>query len=323
MTQPARRRPADAFTYRLRFPDAGIYWYHPHVREDIQQELGLYGNMLVRSASGAGYGPANREEVLMLDDLLVDDGGLVPLGREAPTHALMGRFGNTDAGERRAATTACAVKRGEVVRFYLTNAANTRTFNLSFPGARMKLVASDVGQYEREEWVESVVIAPAERYVVDVRFDRPGQRGDGEPGARARPPLRPLLRRDRHARRGGRGARRGSRPTSARLQRRCAGTPARRAELERYPALRRTRAPEKTLVLTLETHGLPAVTRRLMQLDSIYFAPVEWSGDHADDELGLHRAAGALDPARPGHRPGEHGHRLALSPWRAGADPIW
>src|SRR3954451_13290741 len=22
------------FTYRLRFPDAGIYWYHPHVRED-------------------------------------------------------------------------------------------------------------------------------------------------------------------------------------------------------------------------------------------------------------------------------------------------
>ena len=40
----ARRR----FTYRLRFPDAGIYWYHPHVREDIQQELGLYGNLLVR-----------------------------------------------------------------------------------------------------------------------------------------------------------------------------------------------------------------------------------------------------------------------------------
>ena len=29
--------------------------------------------------------------------------------------------------------------------------------------------------FEREAWVESVVIAPAERYVVHVRFDRPGK----------------------------------------------------------------------------------------------------------------------------------------------------
>ena len=173
LTQPALA-PGDSFVYRLRFPDSGIYWYHPHVREDVQQELGLYGNILVRSAGGAGYGPANREEVLMLDDLLVNDGGLVPMGGEAPTHALMGRFGNMMLvnGEP---DYRLAVKRGEVVRFYLTNAANTRTFNLSFPGARMKLVASDLGSYGREVWVESVVIAPAERYVVDVRFDRPGQ----------------------------------------------------------------------------------------------------------------------------------------------------
>ncbi|HEU5050397.1 MAG TPA: multicopper oxidase domain-containing protein, partial [Gemmatimonadales bacterium] len=40
--------PGGRFTYELVFPDAGIYWYHPHVREDIQQELGLYGNILVR-----------------------------------------------------------------------------------------------------------------------------------------------------------------------------------------------------------------------------------------------------------------------------------
>jgi FtsP/CotA-like multicopper oxidase with cupredoxin domain len=36
--------------------------------------------------------------------------------------------------------------------------------------------------------------------------------------------------------------------------------------------------PDKALILTLETHGLPPVTERLMQLDSIFFAPVEWSG---------------------------------------------
>jgi FtsP/CotA-like multicopper oxidase with cupredoxin domain len=261
--------------YHLKFPDAGVYWYHPHVREDLQQELGLYGNLLVRPETGTMYGPANREAILMLDDLLVTDAGMVPLGRDAPTHALMGRFGNVLLvnGEP---SYALRVNRGEVVRFFLTNAAGARTLNLSFPGARMKLVASDVGAYQREQWVESVVIAPAERYVVHVRFDRPGTvavvnrvRGLNHlygrffdeqdtlglvtvSGERVKHDLGPGfsgLRQD----------------TAAGL------------ELERYRALA-TAAPQKSLVLTLETNGLPAITQRLLQLDSIYFPPVEWSG---------------------------------------------
>src|SRR5947207_5211198 len=44
--------------------------------------------------------------------------------------------------------------RGEVVPFYLTNASSTRTLNLSFPGARMKLVAADAGPFEREAWID-------------------------------------------------------------------------------------------------------------------------------------------------------------------------
>src|SRR4051812_16118665 len=160
--------PGGRFTYRLRFPDSGIYWYHPHVREDVQQELGLYGNMLVRSPRPDYFSPAHREEILMLDDLLINDDGLVPFGANDATHALMGRFGNVLLvnGEPR---YSLSVKKGEVVRFYLTNVSNTRTFNLSFPGARMKVVAGDVSNFEREAWVESVVIASAERYVVQVK----------------------------------------------------------------------------------------------------------------------------------------------------------
>ncbi|MGH3112586.1 MAG: heavy metal-binding domain-containing protein, partial [Gaiellaceae bacterium] len=63
---------------------------------------------------------------------------------------------------------------GEVVRFYLTNTANTRVFNVEAPGARMKLVGGDSGRYEHEELVERVLLAPSERVVVDVLFDRPG-----------------------------------------------------------------------------------------------------------------------------------------------------
>ncbi len=165
--------PGGSFTYEVTFPDAGIYWYHPHHREDITQDLGLYGNMMVTAPDPAYYNPVNAEEVLMLDDLLIDEAGLFPYGAERATHALMGRFGNVMLvnGE---ADWRMEARKGDVVRFFLTNAANTRVFNLSFDGARAKVVASDVGRYEREAMVETVVIAPAERYVVEVLFEEAG-----------------------------------------------------------------------------------------------------------------------------------------------------
>ncbi|MCC6931099.1 MAG: multicopper oxidase family protein [Gemmatimonadaceae bacterium] len=165
--------PGDSFTYRLRFPDAGIYWYHPHVREDIQQELGLYGNLLVMRRARSRV-PVHREEILALDDFLAGSEGAYPFGADAPSHALMGRFGNLLLvnGEP---SYRLQLPTGSVVRFYLTNVANARIFNLRIPGARLKLVGADLGDLEREEWVESVVIAPAERYIVEARFDAPGE----------------------------------------------------------------------------------------------------------------------------------------------------
>jgi FtsP/CotA-like multicopper oxidase with cupredoxin domain len=62
-----------------------------------------------------------------------------------------------------------------VVRWWLTNTANTRVFNLAVPGTRMKLVGGDSGRVEHEEFVESVVLAPSERAIVDVLVDRPGE----------------------------------------------------------------------------------------------------------------------------------------------------
>ena len=32
-----------SFSYKIKFPDEGVYWYHPHIREDYAQELGLNG----------------------------------------------------------------------------------------------------------------------------------------------------------------------------------------------------------------------------------------------------------------------------------------
>jgi FtsP/CotA-like multicopper oxidase with cupredoxin domain len=172
VTQEAIQR-GESFVYEVHVPDAGMFWYHPHAREDVQQDLGLFGNLLVTSPNPSYYGPAHREEILVLDDILMDEQGALPWGESAPTHALMGRFGNVMMvnGETNHQLSA---KQGEIVRFFLTNVANSRTFNVTFGEAQVKLIASDVGRFEREAWVESVVIAPAERYVVDVRFEEPG-----------------------------------------------------------------------------------------------------------------------------------------------------
>ncbi|MEP6692511.1 MAG: multicopper oxidase domain-containing protein, partial [Gemmatimonadaceae bacterium] len=121
--------PGGDFTYTVHFVDAGIYWYHPHVREDVQQALGLFGNMMVDSPDPAYYSAVNAEEFLMLDDLLVDDAGIFPFGKEAANFAIMGRFGNVYLlnGEPR---YNLAVHRGDVVRFFLTDVSNTRMYNL-------------------------------------------------------------------------------------------------------------------------------------------------------------------------------------------------
>ena len=39
----------------------------------------------------------------------------------------------------------------------------------------MKLVGGDCGRVEREAFVDEVLLAPSERAVVDVLFDRPGE----------------------------------------------------------------------------------------------------------------------------------------------------
>jgi FtsP/CotA-like multicopper oxidase with cupredoxin domain len=162
----------ESFSYQVHFPDPGVYWYHPHIREDYGQELGLYGNILVVPAEPDYWPPVNRELLLTLDDILIEDGRVAPFSQAETSHVAMGRFGNVMlvAGETDLALDA---RLGEVVRFYLTNTANTRVFNVGLPRARMKLVGGDSGHYEHEEFVEEVLLAPSERVVVDALFGEP------------------------------------------------------------------------------------------------------------------------------------------------------
>jgi FtsP/CotA-like multicopper oxidase with cupredoxin domain len=135
--------------------------------------MGLYGNLIVDALTDNAWPAVNREAVVTLDDVLLNDGQMVPFRVDGPTHTAMGRFGNVmlTGGSTDLRLGAHA---GEVVRFFFTNTANTRIFKVSVPDARMKLVGGDSGLCELEEWIDSVLLARSERAVVDVLFDAPG-----------------------------------------------------------------------------------------------------------------------------------------------------
>jgi suppressor of ftsI len=294
--------PGGTFQYRVHFPDAGIYWYHPHHREDVQKELGLSGNLLVDSRNPDAYGPVNREEVLLVDDLLLEETGLHPFGAEAANYALMGRFGNTLLVNG-SPEWSMEARPGEVVRFHFTNAANTRTFNLSFrrlqdgaasPGPalvggagmdplplsatplRMKVLASDVGRFEREEWVESVALAPAERYVVDVHFPEAGRwvlgnhvMGVNHRQGVFRSEVTPM----------GVVEVAGAPPAEDHGQdfRRLRVHEDVVAEMDRFrPHFHRP--VDHELVMSMESLDIPEVVEQAMLYDWVFFNPVEWAG---------------------------------------------
>ena len=116
------------FTYRLQFPDPGFYWYHPHIREDFAQEMGLYAGIIVEPSDPDYWPPADRELAITLDDILIEDGQIAPFERSGPTFTAMGRFGNVMLINGETDYRAEA-KAGEVVRLHLVDTANTRIFN--------------------------------------------------------------------------------------------------------------------------------------------------------------------------------------------------
>ena len=213
----------------------------------------------------------------MLDDLLVGEEGLVGHGLEAPTHALMGRFGNVLLvnGEPRWNTQ---VRRGDVVRFFLTNVSSTRVFNVSFEGAstRMKVVASDLSRFEQEAWVDHVTIAPAERFVVDVRFAEPGEVSLVN-RVRAIDHIQARFFEERQTLGVVRVAAARATPDHGTAFDRLRRNADVAADVERYrPQF--SRPVDRELNITLETGNLPFPLRPLMNFESVYRHPVEWSG---------------------------------------------
>lgn len=162
----------ESFAYKLKFPDAGVYWYHPHVNEVYAQGRGLYGAFIVEPKLTDYFPPVNQEIPLFLSDLPLEN-NKISLDKNDTTHALMGHYGNVlliNGQENYILNT----NQGDVIRMYVINAANARPYNFAINGAQMKLIGSDSGAYERATFVDHVVLGPSERAIIDVYFANPG-----------------------------------------------------------------------------------------------------------------------------------------------------
>jgi FtsP/CotA-like multicopper oxidase with cupredoxin domain len=158
------------FTYTLKFPDAGVYWYHPHAGEVVGQALGLYGAFIVEPNNQSYFPKVNEEQTLFLSDIPMVNG---MASINANDHALMGHYGNVMLING-AEDYSLSAQQGEVMRLYVINSANVRPFNFTIHGAKMKLVGGDSGAYEKASFTDAVLLAPSERAIIDVYFPDAG-----------------------------------------------------------------------------------------------------------------------------------------------------
>ncbi len=156
--------PGETFVYRFKANDAGSFWYHPHVRGDVQIERGLYAPLVV---TGEPVVEVTAERYLVLDDVLLEsDGKLSDATKEHKEH---GRLGNVWLVNGQPNST-LKVAAGSRERWRFVNAANSRFFNLRLDGAQMLVIGSDGGLIAEPYKVDTLLIVPGERYEVLVTF---------------------------------------------------------------------------------------------------------------------------------------------------------
>ena len=155
-------QPGGTFTYDFIVPDAGLFWYHPHVMSAAQVGFGLYGPLLVSDPDDPVK--VSDELVLVLSDIATEDNGkLHPADSGGLVGALLGREGNHVLVNGRVRPT-LTVRDGALQRWRVVNAAKSRYFELVLgDGQPFELIGVDGGlmEYSQKRW--TIVLGPGER----------------------------------------------------------------------------------------------------------------------------------------------------------------
>ncbi|MBL4826727.1 MAG: multicopper oxidase domain-containing protein [Spongiibacteraceae bacterium] len=131
--------PGETFIYQFICPDAGTFWYHPHMNSVEQLGRGLVGALIVDEAEKVAF---DAEVILGLKDWrLNDDGSFMPLSipRQA---ARMGTMGNVKRVNG-LMKPIYDIPAGGSVRVRLLNLDNSRVFTISTKSFSANIIAID------------------------------------------------------------------------------------------------------------------------------------------------------------------------------------
>ena len=172
LTQPPVN-PGERFVYEFVPPDAGTFWYHPHLRSDVQLARGLYGALIVDEAKPP---KVDRDLIWILDDWrLKSDGSINDDFGHRHDISHEGRMGNTVTVNGRLPGP-ISIRPGERLRLRLINTANARVFGLRFEDVMGTVVAYDGQPVAPHAPLDGrVVLGPGMR--ADLIVDVPSETG--------------------------------------------------------------------------------------------------------------------------------------------------
>jgi FtsP/CotA-like multicopper oxidase with cupredoxin domain len=128
------------FVYEFDLPDAGTFWYHPHLGSPEQVARGLYGALIVEEREPPAV---DRDLVWVLSDWRLDREARIVENFGNPMDAShAGRIGNT-VTVNGAIRDSFGVRAGERIRLRLINASNARIYGLEFEGHEPRIIALD------------------------------------------------------------------------------------------------------------------------------------------------------------------------------------
>jgi FtsP/CotA-like multicopper oxidase with cupredoxin domain len=157
--------PGETFTYEFVVEDSGTFWYHPHVRSDVQIERGLYGSIVVH---GDDEPAVDGDHVVVLDDVLLDRAWQIADG-SSMMEAMTGREGNLLLANGYA-NPSFSLPAGSLQRFRFINTANARFFRMALGGHALVQIGADGALFREPEMATDVLIVPGQRVDVLVQL---------------------------------------------------------------------------------------------------------------------------------------------------------
>ena len=133
-------KPGEKFLYEFDLPDAGTFWYHPHLGSSEQMARGLSGALIVQEHSPP---PVDGDLLWVLSDWRLDrDAQIVPNFGNFMDASHAGRIGNT-VTVNGSLPESVDVTPGHRLRLRLVNASNARIYGLNFRGHDPVVIAYD------------------------------------------------------------------------------------------------------------------------------------------------------------------------------------